>query len=192
VAFGSAAFSGAALLAHAAGFMPMYFLVNLLGAPSIVILLAAGALAHRIHAHVFLNRLWVGLWGGLVSTLAYDGIRLLLRATDLIVFNPFLSHPAFGKMITGQPETTPLALAVGWAYHFWNGIGFGIMYTLVAGKAAWGYGLLWALILEVAWLTALPSAIGLKLNPQYVVVSLIGHGAYGVALGLLARRYILE
>lgn len=192
LAFACAAFSGAALIIHALGWLPMYFLINVLGAPSLILLLALGAIAYRINEKVFLNRLLIGLGAGLAATLAYDAIRLLIRTLGLISFDPFLSHPAFGHLITGLAETTLIAIVVGWAYHFWNGIGFGVMYTLVAGRSPWWYGLIWALVLEIAWLTALPSVIGLRLNWAYIIVSFIGHGAYGVVLGLLSARFVQE
>ncbi len=190
VAIASAGFSGAALLVHAAGFLPLYFLINVLGPLSLVLLLATGALARRLREDVFLDRLVTGAWAGLVATFAYDLIRALLRVSGAIDFDPFRSHPAFGTMITRRPESDPLAVGVGWLFHFWNGFGFGILYTLVAGRSAWWYGLVWALMLEIAWLTALPSAIGLRLHPPYVVVSIVGHGAYGVVLGLLSARFV--
>jgi len=64
------------------------------------------------------------------------------------------------------------------------------MYTLVAGRAHWYYALIWATFLEIGWLTALPSILHFKLNPQYVALSMIGHGAYGVGLGVIAQRFI--
>jgi hypothetical protein len=190
VAVACAGFSGAALLLHAAGWLPMYFLINVLGAPSLALLLALGALAYRIEQYVFLNRLVWGAVAGLGATLAYDLIRLGLLTAGLIHFNPFLSHPAFGRLITGLAETTPTAIEVGWAYHFWNGIGFGIMYALVAGRSHWLYGLGWAAVLEIAWLTALPSVLSLHLNGEYLAASAIGHGAYGVVLGVACQRLI--
>lgn len=190
VAFAAATVSIAALLLHAAGWLPMYFLVDVLGAPSLVLLLILGIIAARIDARVFLDRLIVGAWGGIAATLAYDAIRLLIRAGNLISFNPFQTHPAFGRLITGLPETDLMAIVVGWAYHFWNGFGFGIMYTLIAGNARWVYALVWAMFLEIGWLTALPSTFQLRLNPEVVAVSFIGHGAYGIALGLIAQRFI--
>ena len=184
-----AGFSGAALLLHAAGWLPLYFLINVLGAPSLILLFLLAGLAYRLDETVFLNRLVTGAWAGLAATLAYDAIRLGLRLANLIPFNPFQSHPAFGMLITGAPEASLLAQGVGWAYHFWNGIGFGIMYTLVAGRAHWLYALGWAAVLELAWLSALPSVLSLKLNLAYLATSAIGHGAYGVVLGLLSQRY---
>ena len=189
-AFLAASVSGLAILLHATGWLPMYFLVDVTAAPSLVLLLILGVIAARIDERVFLDRLIVGAWDGIVATLAYDGIRLLIRASNLISFNPFLSHPAFGRLITGLPEETSTAILVGWTYHFWNGFGFGIMYTVIAGNARWYYAVVWAMFLEIAWLTALPSALQLRLSPEVVAVSFTGHGAYGIVLGLLAQRFI--
>jgi hypothetical protein len=179
-----------ALLLHAVGLLPMYFLINVLGAPSLVLLLIVGIVAYRINEHVFFNRLLVGAWAGLVATLAYDLIRYLIWTGGIVSFNPFLSHPIFGRLITGYPEASSTAIRVGWAYHFWNGFGFGIMYTLVAGCACWYYALAWAMFLEIGWLTALPSTLQFKLNLAVVAVSLTGHGVYGVVLGLISQRFI--
>jgi hypothetical protein len=179
-----------ALLLHGVGWLPMYFLVNLLAAPSLALLLILGVVAKRINERIFLNRLVIGAWGGLVATLFYDMIRYLVWAGGAVSYNPFLSHPIFGRFITGYPEEAAAAIVVGWAYHFWNGFGFGIMYTLVAGRAHWYYALIWATFLEIGWLTALPSILHFKLNPQYVALSMIGHGAYGVGLGVIAQRFI--
>ena len=192
LAFVSATVSIVALLVHAAGWLPMYFLVNVLGPLSLLILLIVGVLGRRLNQRVFVNRLVVGAWGGLAATLAYDAIRLILWQGGVFSYNPFLSHPIFGMLITGQPVEATLSIIVGWAYHFWNGFGFGIMYTLIAGNAKWWYALIWALILEVGWLAALPSALNFQLNNELIAISLIGHGAYGVALGLLSERFIRE
>src|SRR5205085_11488656 len=104
--------------------------------------------------------------------------------------NPFLSHPVFGRLITGLAEATPTAQIVGWGYHFWNGFAFGIMYTLVVGRGRWWYALIWATFLEIGWLSALPSVLELRPNVELVIMSLIGHAVYGVGLGLIAEKYI--
>jgi hypothetical protein len=184
--------SGAALVVHALGWLPMYFLIEVLAVPSLLGLLLVGVAARRINATVLYNRLVVGCWAGLVATLAYDAVRWLLLQIGVINFDPYLSHPIFGMLITGQPETSLTAILVGWLYHFWNGFAFGVMYTLVAGAASWMYAVLWALFLEVAWLTALPSVLSFRLNSGLISMSLIGHFAYGVVLGLLAQRFIRE
>jgi hypothetical protein len=170
----------------------MYLLINVLGPPSLVLLLILGIVGYRIREYVFFNRLVVGAWGGLVATLAYDLSRYLLWTGGIFSYNPFLSHPIFGNLITGQPTTSLTAIIVGWAYHFWNGFGFGIMYTLIAGPAHWSYAFLWAMCLEIGWLTTLPSILPLKLNSEWVAISLTGHGVYGVVLGLISQRFIKD
>jgi hypothetical protein len=190
IAFACASFSLAALLLHAAGLLPLYFLVDTLGAPSLILLLVLGIAAHRVREVVFLNRLLVGVWASLLATAAYDLIRLLLWSTGHFHFNPFFSHAVFGRLISGQPENTPTALIVGWSYHFWNGLGLGLMYTLLAGQASWLYAVAWSVFLEIAWLITMPSVIHFKVNAGFIEMSLIGHIAYGVTLGSLAQRFI--
>lgn len=185
-----ASVSGLAILLHAAGWLPMYFTLDVLGPPSLLMLLLIGIYARRIDEQLVLNRLLVGAWAGLAATAAYDLVRLALRLSGAIRFDPFRTHPIFGMLITGQPEASSAALAAGWGYHLWNGVGFAVMYTLVAGPAHPGYALGWAMLLEVAWLTALPSTLNFQLNPDLLLVSLVGHAAYGVVLGVLARRFI--
>ena len=189
LAFGSASVSLLALVLHAMNWLPLYFLVDIVAAPSLVLLLVLGVIAYRIQEPVFLSRLLTGSWVGLVATGAYDLIRFLLRASGIISFDPFLSHPVFGRLITGLPETTQTAVVVGWAYHFWNGFGLGLMYTLLLGNVRWYYAMVWATLLEFAWLVTLPSVLQLKVSPAFIVVGFIGHAAYGAVLGVLVERF---
>ena len=189
LAFAGASVSLVALLLHAAGWLPLYFAVDLLGAPSLMLLAVLGVFANRVREEIFFSRLATGAWAGLAATGAYDLIRLAIRESGLIHFDPFLSHPIFGRLITNAPETTTMAIVVGWAYHLWNGLGLGLMYVLVAGPAPWYFALAWALVLEIAWLATLPSVLHLSVSAAFVTVGFVGHGAYGVVLGLLAQRF---
>ena len=130
------------------------------------------------------------MFAGLVATCAYDLIRLLIRESGLIAFNPFLSHAVFGMLITNAPQTSLTAIAVGWAYHFWNGLGLGLMYTLIAGPAPWYYALAWATVLEFAWLATLPQVLHLTVGTSFVIVGFVGHGAFGAVLGLISQRLV--
>jgi hypothetical protein len=190
LAAAAASTSAGAVVLHALGLLPMYFFITVVAVPCLVGLFALGIIAHRIHEQVFLHRLLSGVWIGLAATLSYDGIRFFLRGVGIFNFDVFFSHRIYGNMISGFPPDSTIALAVGWAYHFWNGVTLAIMYTIVAGPAFWLYGLIWALLLEVAWLTALPSALNFTLRGEVIAVSLIGHSVYGIALGLLSQRFI--
>lgn len=168
----------------------MYFFIDSVAAPSLVLLLILGVYSHHINESVFLNRLSVGSWVGLLATVAYDLIRVPIWVSGLIHFNPFFTNQLFGEIITGYPPDSLTSTIVGWGYHFWNGFGFGMIYTLIAGPAKWYYGLIWALILELGWLLALPGALHFKLGSDFVVVSLIGHAVYGTALGTICRKFV--
>jgi hypothetical protein len=188
----AASTSAGALVLHALGWLPMYFFITVVAAPCLILLFALGVVAHRIHEQVFLNRLLSGVWIGLIATLSYDGTRLLLRATDIVNFDVFFTHRIYGFMITGFPTESATALVVGWVYHFWNGATLAVIYTVVAGPLLWVYGLLWALLLEIAWLVALPSALNFTLSSEVMVISLIGHCVYGSVLGVLSQQCIKE
>src|SRR2546425_10987236 len=71
--------SALALVAHVLGFLPMPFFLEVFGIPSLLVLLALVAFAKKIDAEMFLNGLWVGLCAGVVATLVYDGVRLLVE-----------------------------------------------------------------------------------------------------------------
>src|SRR5947209_4903223 len=78
----------------------------------------------------------------------------------------------FGAMILGQPIDQPsyslAAHLLGWAYHFSNGITFGIMYLALIGdsrRRAWWWGIILAVGLELVMLfTPYPGTFGIKVT----------------------------
>jgi hypothetical protein len=116
------------------------------------------------------QRLWrgiaVGGMAGLAAAFGYDLFRLpFVSARDLgieRVVPPlplFKVFPRFGAMILGQPLEqsvyAPLTQLVGWAYHFSNGLAFGIMYLALVGDANrrhWAWAVVFAVALELGML----------------------------------------
>ena len=157
------------------------------------------------------RQLWravvIGAVGGLLAAFAYDLFRLpfVVAAADhvgpawlrLPLYKVF---PRFGAMILGQPFTaeetdsqfTLLAHVVGWAYHFSNGITFGVMYMALIGDArrhTWMWGIVLAVGLELAMLfTPYTGFFGIGLTTRFVIATLTAHFIFGVVLGLYARR----
>ena len=139
---------------------------------------------------------------GLIATLAYDlfrlpfvsarkwGIASLVPPLDL-----FKVFPRFGAMILGQPveqpSYSPTAHLIGWAYHFSNGLTFGVMYTAMIGEGArrpWGWAVLMAVGLELAMLlTPYPHVFGIQVGAVFVAVTLAAHLIFGLVLGLLTH-----
>ena len=153
------------------------------------------------------RRLWqaivIGTVAGFVAAVAYDLFRLpfvFARAWGIETVVPpmplFKVFPRFGAMILGQPLEQPgyslAAHLIGWAYHFSNGITFGIMYLALLGdprRHSWLWAVLFAVGLELAMLlTPYTSAFGIHLTMRFVTVTVAAHLVFGVVLGLAARR----
>lgn len=179
--------SSVAFWLHMLDMVPMPFSINFVGRPSIVLLLIVSVFAWYRQLS-FWKRFRAGVAGGAMALLAYDGIRFAIYGTGIVDFYPFQTHRIFGYMITGEPPASDAAAVAGWLYHFWNGFSFAIIYALIAGPARWYWGVAWAMILEVAMLFTYPTLLDIKLGVGFVGISLIGHMAYGAALGLTVSR----
>jgi hypothetical protein len=190
VAFFAASTSGAAILLYAAGWVTLTYSVTFLAPLSALIFVALLVGSGRGREDVFLNRMWGGLIAGAAGLLAYDGIRWLILLTDLVPFNPFRAIEVYGLLILDQYEDTFLTKTVGWAFHLWNGLSFALMYTLAVGRGRVLWALGWGMILEISMLATYPSIFRLVLDWAFVGVSLTGHVAYGLALGVVAKRLV--
>jgi hypothetical protein len=179
----------AALVAHVAGALPMVFFLTFFGVPSVVLLLALAAHARRLNASAFLAALAVGVAGGLVATLAYDGFRFILRELGVFKYDGFRAIYIFGGWIAGRGVTTMEAAVAGWIYHFWNGISFGVFYTLTFGNRHWLYGVGYGLFMEACMLGLFPLFVRITNRFDFIALSLLGHTVYGAVLGTVAQRY---
>ncbi len=179
--------SSAAFWLHMLGWIPMPFFVSVVGMPSIILLLILGLFSWQRELS-FWYRFRAGIAGGAAALLAYDLVRLALYATILNGFYPYQTHRIFGYLITGQPPQSEAAAIAGWSYHFWNGFSFALIYALIAGGAKWYWGWAWAMILELAMLITYPTMLSIQMSGSFLAISLIGHTAFGVALGLTVSR----
>jgi hypothetical protein len=178
-----------ALVTQVAGLLPMVFFLTFFGVPSLLLLLIMAAYARWIDATVFLNALLVGVVGGFVATLAYDGIRLLLRTSGIFNYDGFVAIYIFGGWITGQETTTLPAALAGWTYHFWNGLSFGVFYVLTFGNRHWLYGAAYGIVMELCMLGLFPFFVQVTDRFDFIMLSLIGHLVYGAALGTIAQHW---
>lgn len=144
------------------------------------------------------NRLWVGLWAGAASTGLLDAFRL---TGFHLGFMPGNMPRMFGVLILDRMALGPSlgSDVLGYLYHYWVGACFGLTYTLLAGRVRWWWGLVWGLIVEVGMMVTPPMVVamdtgyfGVKFGPGLFVTSLTAHVAFGIALGLLAERYVLH
>jgi len=149
------------------------------------------------------QRLWraalVGTAAGLIAAVAYDVFRLPFVYADTLgiqhvlpALKLFKVFPRLGAMVLGQPLEQPayplVTQLVGWAYHFSNGLTFGIMYVALIGDATqrhWVCAVVFAVGLELAMLfTPYPAFFHIPLTGKFVIVTLTAHLVFGVVMGL--------
>ena len=184
--------NGAALLAYVFLSLPMSFTVPFLALPAAGLLVGALLVGQRRYEqlHAFSRAVAVGAAAGLLATLVYDAIRPPLVYAMGRSYDPYRAIPIFGQLITGLAPGDPLALAVGWAYHFWNGVSFGVIYALVRPQGGWRSGLAWGLGLQLLMMAAYPRLLQARLDdPAFMGSGLIGHSFWGAVLGIAVRRW---
>ncbi len=186
IVFGFA--SSAAFFLHFLGWISMPFFVNFFGLPLIMLILTLGLYSWQRRLPFWI-RLRAGLLAGFFGLIVYDTIRFTLYKTQIVPYFPFHAIPRLGALITSRPPTDPSSLYWGWGYHFWNGFSFAIIYALIAGPAAWGWGIAWAMILETLMLLSYPTLLGVKADAPFLIISIVGHICYGSVLGLTVRRF---
>lgn len=134
--------------------------------------------------------LLAGFLGGLVGTIGYDLFRVPFALAGLRVLAPIDSY---GVLAAGADASSQWTGLLGWTYHVTNGIGFGLAYAMLAPRRHWGWGVLWAMVLESATIVspfatqyALRTDEGLRLVP--IAIAYAAHVPYGLAIGFAVQR----
>lgn len=135
---------------------------------------------------------WIaqGAIAGVLAAVAYDLYRLPFVLSGAPLFKVF---PRFGELLLGGTEPRWMVHALGWAYHFSNGAALGIMFLAMAGcfrrpGLIWG-AVAWALFIEVMLLlTPYTSFFGLKLDAQFLFLTVSAHLVFGFTLGYYCHR----
>ncbi|MDC3412957.1 hypothetical protein [Terrihalobacillus insolitus] len=139
------------------------------------------------------NRIWAGIWIGVLSSIALDIVRLI---GVKLGWMPMDMPPVFGIMIAGPKASSATHLWVGYLYHFLNGIDFAIVYTLVVGPGEWWWGVIWALLVELGMMLLVPvlmpghTVFGFNKGIGIFGVSLVAHIAMGLVIGFLAQAFV--
>ncbi len=156
------------------------------------LLILALALRHR-QPDIWQAIAW-GAAAGAIATLALEAVRLtgyrlgympgnLPRLMGVLLLNRFAQGPNLSSDIAG------------WAYHFWNGASFGIIYALVFGTRRLWTGVVYGLAIGVGFmLSPVVSSLGvgyfgLQFSKGFPVTVLLAHAAFGLALAWLAKRW---
>lgn len=168
---------------HYISILPLRVALFFLTPPAVII---AGFLTWRSGKSLTARIATFGLLGGFIATLAYDGVRLVLFWLGT-VSQPFRSIEQWGILIAGSNNSV-FAQWAGWLFHFWNGTSFGMFFALAFGRPTIIKGILWGLFLELALVIASPKLLALTIQDELLTSSLIGHIAYGIALGSIVAH----
>ena len=166
------------------GAFHLWFLVA--AAPSIAAVIAFGLLVARPRWPATFDAMVAGALGGLLGSVGYDLFRLpFVYGLGRQLLAPIDSY---GVLLLDADSSSPLTGFAGWAYHFTNGIGFGVAYSLVARNRHIGWALLWAMVLETATVVSgFAPTYGLRTDAGFSVVPIAiayaAHVPYGLAVG---------
>jgi hypothetical protein len=179
--------SGAALIVHILTHVSLG--LALLGAAIIIII--TGVLTWRhispLARRELIRRSRAGLMAGLLAVLAYDSTRWVTTSLFHDTIGPFEVFPIFGRAIGGADLPFHTAMTIGVLYHVTNGLLFAIAYAILLGPRGWWTGILWGLGLETLMLTIYPGWLHLRALGEFATVSMLGHVAYGLVLGVVSQ-----
>jgi hypothetical protein len=143
----------------------------------------------------------IGALSGVIACIAYDLFRLpfvLLQAhgsQSALALPLFKVFPRFGALLLGQnieqAVYSPAAHILGWAYHFSNAIGFGVIYIAAIRDPRqhhWAWAVCLALMLEGGLLLMpYPEMFSIPVTAAFVLLTASAHLVFGCALGLTTR-----
>jgi len=184
LAFILASTSIGSLLIYFLGWLSFPTAVWLLLMPASILLALVSVWARGARPELY-RRIALGLWAGSFATLAYDIVRVPLIHAGIPIFKA-ISY--FGTLLTGSPNPSFLSELLGWTYHFSNGIGFAIMYTMLVPRIGLVTAVIWGVVLEVVMLaTPYAEIFGYQRSGRFLAITVGAHVFYGIGLWLSAR-----
>ena len=179
--------SSGALVLKMYGVLPMRVSILYLYLPSLMLLALVCLGTQTRQRRDVRDAIIVGAFAGLLATFAYDIARIPFLLAGVRVF---ITHDAYGIWIAEAALSNRFTHALGWAYHFSNGISFGIIYALFMRGEHWGWAVLYALMLEtINLLTPFSVVFGISRNWLAIGILYLGHLAFGVVLGVVVQNF---
>jgi hypothetical protein len=136
--------------------------------------------------------------GGLAGVIATIGLEIVRITGFRMGYMPGNLPRLMGVLLLDRFALGPSFASdfAGWAYHFWNGASFGIVYVLLFGAARRWVGVLYGIAVGLGFLVS-PVVIslgvgyfGLEFSKGFPLTVLSAHLAFGLALGFLTNRFL--
>jgi hypothetical protein len=177
-----------------AGFAKMSDLARWFLLPSIglllVVIVAVFARGHRVLG----QRILSGIAAGAIATVGLEIIRTVsFRLGGMPGDLPRL----LGVLIADRFMLGPSRMSdvLGYAYHFWNGACFGLIFAVILGRRSVWWTLGYGLLIGAGFLAS-PAVQAMGVGflalrmPTMIVTVVIAHLAYGLILGFLLGRWL--
>ncbi|MBX9568390.1 MAG: hypothetical protein K2X77_05815 [Candidatus Obscuribacterales bacterium] len=179
--------SAGSLLTKVYGLLQMNVGVLYVAVPSSLVVLGLYFYCKRAGKEPFADLLFTGAFAGLIGTFAYDVSRVPFHLFGQRIFAPI---SAYGVWIADANMSSRFTEVIGWSYHFWNGIMFGVMYAMFMTNRAWWWAVIWGCLLEtIAFVSPFGRIFGLWGNPLAIGIAYLGHVAYGIPLGMMIQKW---
>jgi len=181
-------------VAAQAGYAKLFVLAPLLLIPSVILLIVTMIVASARGHRRLLNRALAGIGAGIIGTLALEAVRMTsFRLGGMPGDLPRL----LGVLMTDRFMMGPSTLSdvLGYAYHYWNGACFGVIFAVLLGRKPLIWGGLYGLFIGIGFLAS-PAVKAMGVGwmasemPSMQATVVIAHVAYGVTLAALTRRWI--
>lgn len=161
--------------------------------PSIAVLAIAIILAFRWRLS-FARLVALGGVAGIIATVPLEVVRLigfhmeympgnLPRLMGVLLLDRFALGPSVASDIAG------------WAYHFWNGACFAILFVVIFGTTRRWLAILYGIAVGIGFMvspvvTSLGiGKFGVEYSAGFPITVTLAHVAYGAALGFFAPRF---
>lgn len=85
----------------------------------------------------------------------------------------------------------PSQVALGYLYHYWNGISFALVFVTLFGRVRWWGAVLYAVFfVDAGMMIAMPLMMKMSLPAPAWIAAFLAHVAYGTTLGLVTWRLL--
>lgn len=129
----------------------------------------------------------IGIVGGLLSTFAYDLVRLPFHLSGYLVF---ATNSTYGMWVSDAAASSRYTEVIGWLYHFSNGIAFSIMYAVFMRGRHWVYAIIYAFGLEsIAIFSQFGQVFALAGNYSMISIAYLAHVAYALPIGIMVYKW---
>lgn len=137
------------------------------------------------------------VWGAAAGALATVSLEIVREIGFHLDYMPGDMPELMGVLLMNRFALGPSLISniAGWAYHFWNGASFGIIYILIFGTRRRWIAVAFGLAIGIGFMmspvvTSLGVGFfGLRYSYGFPATVLLAHLAFGSTLGFLAQRF---